>query len=161
MILEDRGVDKDVFLGLQDMAVADARTAHDGVEQLCHLLKKHALCMSFRLPNLLERLNKLDLDLGRHVDHTKSLNSPFMDRIIHYSVNTVLRDIKHRARIPVPNSWTLVGVADEGPAYEAQGHQKVVCLNDGEIFGEPAARHLIILTEVLLTCGHSVHKERQ
>ena len=29
-----------------------------------------------------------------------------------FAVNHVLRDLKQRARIPIPGAWTLVGVAD-------------------------------------------------
>ncbi|TDL24977.1 RdRP-domain-containing protein [Rickenella mellea] len=133
MILEDRDVDKDVFMGFQEQAVADARTAHDTVKQLRRILRDHNLCNAYKVYGLLENLNNLGLDL-RHKDPSKSLNSPFLDRVIHFAVNTVLHDIKYRARIPVSDSWKLVGVADEGPAYEEKGHENVYTLTEGEIF---------------------------
>lgn len=49
----------------------------------------------------------------------------------------ILREIKHGARIPVPDSYLLVGVADEGPAYVGKpGYEKVHCLSEHEIYGQ-------------------------
>jgi RNA-dependent RNA polymerase len=50
-------------------------------------------------------------------------------------MNDVLRDIKHSARIPIPESYLLVGVADEGPAYKKAGLTNVYILPEGNIFG--------------------------
>ena len=51
-----------------------------------------------------------------------------------------MRDIKHRARIPVKDSHVLVGVADEGPEYRRRGikkinGQRVYSLTGDDVFG--------------------------
>jgi len=50
---------------------------------------------------------------------------PFLERVLSFCANHVLRNLKYRARIPIPGSWMLVGVADE---YDL--------LQEGEIYGE-------------------------
>lgn len=154
MILEDRKVKKESFLDLQERAVADTWTAHNSTTQLVSLLKAHGLCPSYRVASSLQKLAALGLD----IKHTESLKTPFLDSVIHCAVNSVLRDIKHRARIPVPrcvlyetndkysfafltmlcarlSAWTLVGVADEGPAYQRKTKDEIFTLEEGQIFG--------------------------
>ena len=41
MILEDRGVDRSVFVKLQDDAVADVIKASDSIDETVQLLKTH------------------------------------------------------------------------------------------------------------------------
>lgn len=53
--------------------------------------------------------------MGLDFDHSNpdfSLDDEFPHRVVAYAVNHVLRELKHHARIPVPESWTLVGIAD-------------------------------------------------
>jgi len=57
----------------------------------------------------------------------------------------VLRDIKHRARIPVKDSHVLVGVADEGPEYRDRkiakiNGVKVYVLSESNVFGTSPER---------------------
>ncbi|KAG8915203.1 hypothetical protein FRC00_006648 [Tulasnella sp. 408] len=42
----------------------------------------------------------------------RAVNDGFLNRSIRFARNHVLREMKHRARIPVKGSYTLVGVAD-------------------------------------------------
>jgi RNA-dependent RNA polymerase len=65
----------------------------------------------------------------------KSIDNPFFRKLRRVATTAILRDIKHGARIPISHSYVLVGVADEGPAYESRGKKDVFCLNEGEIFG--------------------------
>ena len=135
MILEDLGVKKEVFFSLQEKAIADVESARKSIELLVAVLKQHQLCPAFRLPLILRNLAVKGLDLT-HPSPSKVLSDSFLSKVIHCAMNTVNRDIKFRARIPVPNAWNLVGVADEGPAYrERTGNQEVFCLPEGEIFG--------------------------
>lgn len=69
------------------------------------------------------------------------LNNPFFERALQFAKNHVLRDIKHGARIPIPDGHHLVGVADEGPAYKAAGHENVYCLPESHIYGECPGRN--------------------
>lgn len=135
MILEDRGVRSESFTNLQEVAVADAYTAYDSLPRFITLLKAHGLSNAYGTWRTMQRLNTLGLDF-RHPDKTKRLESTFLRSIVHYSVNTILRDIKYRARILVPDSYKLVGLTDEGPAYVARGYENVFTLDDGEVFGK-------------------------
>lgn len=60
---------------------------------------------------------------SRPSDTFLSLN--ILSVLINAAILSVLRDIKHNARIPVPNSWNLVGVADE-----------TGLLKEGEVYGK-------------------------
>lgn len=130
MVLEDLGVRKEAFIDLQNRAVADARTIHDSIEKFKEVLSSHKMGNAFDLATTLERLRKdYNLDL-------QSIDDPFFQKLRRVAMNAILRDIKHSARIPLENNYLLVGVTDEGPAYEKEGVKDVYCLNEGEIFGK-------------------------
>ena len=137
MVLEDRGVDKEVFLDLQKDAVKTARLAKTSIGKFCSLLKSSDLGRSFALTSILERLSALGLEFN-HLSVDRRLSYPFLTRLIDSGIMSILRDIKYRARIQVPQGWTLVGVADEGPAYILEGYDpmQVFMLREGEIFGK-------------------------
>lgn len=134
MILEDLGVEKKSFIELQELAKEDIFTAHDSMEKTIKLMKAHSLGKSYGLSFIIEWFRKLGLGF-KHEKNVRALQDPFLDRLIHYAKNHVLRDIKHGARIPIPESYLLVGVADEGPAYEAAGMENVFSLTKGQIYG--------------------------
>lgn len=134
MVLEDRGAPKEVFMKLQADAVADTRMAHDSAALYAQLLESHRLCYNYRLAAILRRLNVLGLELKpKHLQ--QPLDTPFLARLRACAINHVLREVKHEARIPIPNSYLLVGVADEGSAYVKKGLKNVYCLPQGKIFG--------------------------
>ncbi|KAL4067761.1 RNA dependent RNA polymerase-domain-containing protein [Scleroderma citrinum] len=133
MVLEDRGASKQAFLDLQNDVVSKTRRAHESVELFVGLLEMHNLCRDYWLAGILKRLNTLGLELKpNHLQ--KPLDTSFLARIRSCAINHVLRYVKYRARIPIPDSYMLVGVADEGPAYVKRGHTNVYCLQQGRIF---------------------------
>ncbi|KAG6376279.1 RNA dependent RNA polymerase-domain-containing protein [Boletus reticuloceps] len=133
MVLEDRGAPKTVFMKLQEGTVANARMAHDTAALYAKLLESHQLCYNYRLAEILRRLNTLGLELKPN-PLQQSLDTPFFARLRSCAINHVLRGVKHEARIPIPNSYMLVGVADEGPAYARKGLKNLYCLPQGKIF---------------------------
>ncbi|KAJ7217191.1 RNA dependent RNA polymerase-domain-containing protein [Mycena pura] len=133
MALEDRGVRQAAFLKLQDLVVADARTIDDSISQFRSVLRDHSLGNPFRLSFLLEKLEKLGLDL-RAKQRTPGIDNEFLRQLRQVAMNDVLREIKHSARIPIPESHLLVGVADEGPAYKRAGFENVYELQPGKIY---------------------------
>lgn len=139
MVLEGRGVPAAAFLSLQEATVANVLSSKDNAEKLCKLLKGHSLGVKFGVVPMFRRLLKLGIGLENSAP-SKCLDNPFFDRIINCAVDSVLRDIKHRARIPVPDSWHLVGVVDEGPAYIARDPRytwtNTHTLREGQIYGE-------------------------
>ncbi|KAI0318922.1 RdRP-domain-containing protein [Amylostereum chailletii] len=134
-VLEDRGVKKETFMELQELAKKNVFTAQDSLENMCVLLKSSNLGGKFHLAFVLEQLDKLGLDLTDR-DGKTVLGSAFIGRLLRYAINDSLRLMKHRARIPVPKSYQLVGVADEGQAYINEGckPEDVYTLGEGRIF---------------------------
>ncbi|PFH51174.1 hypothetical protein AMATHDRAFT_3305 [Amanita thiersii Skay4041] len=136
MLLEDLGVRKDSFMKLQDEAVADAKTIHNSIESFRRILVTHSMGHNYHLSHILERLSqKYGLKLKAQ-NGMPGLDTPFLERIRQVAMISVLREIKHNARIPVPGSYHLVGVADEGPAHINRGNDadKVFTLPEGHIY---------------------------
>lgn len=137
MVLEDVGVRKEVFQELQDSAVKQARTLDDSILQFKEVLLAHHLGSGYSLPQIMGRLqDRCNMDWKSEGGRTVSMDNPFFSQLRQVTMNHVLRDIRHSARIPVPNSFMLVGVADEGPAYEAAEGRQVFKLKESQIYGE-------------------------
>ena len=136
MVLEDRGVHKNTFMDLQEKSKASIYMAMDSLDNFCTLLTDHGLGSSFSLSFIFEQLSKLKLDTKPGKQNILT-TTPFLGRLGVYSMYHVLRDIKYRARIRVPNGYLLVGVADEGNSYINEGvdPDEVFTLKEGQIFG--------------------------
>ena len=135
-LLEGLGVRQEAFKDLQDIAVANARTIDESLDQFVTVMRNNGLGKIYRLRKIMTRLNtQYDLDLKPSLKRP-GMDSPFLRQVRQVAMNTILRDIKHSARISVPDSYLLVGVADEGPAYQAAGHQNVFCLGQTDIYGK-------------------------
>ncbi|KAI0094073.1 RdRP-domain-containing protein [Irpex rosettiformis] len=134
MVLEDRGVTKKAFLKLQQAAIASIHMSSDTVLQARQLFREQQLGGAYRLPFIFQCLSALGMGMEYEKRAEYRLNDPFLERTIQFAKNHVLRDIKHGARIPIPGSHHLVGVADEGPAYKAAGFENVYCLPEAHIF---------------------------
>ena len=136
MILEDRGVRKEAFIDLQDATKAEIFLSGDSLINFRNLLKSHNLGNKFHLPFILEQLDLLGLDFRNSVDK-RAVGSAFLDRLVRSSMGHALREVKFRARIPIPKSYQLVGVADEGQAYIREGidAENVFTLPEGYIYG--------------------------
>ncbi|EKM60969.1 uncharacterized protein PHACADRAFT_168316 [Phanerochaete carnosa HHB-10118-sp] len=104
MILEHLGVQHEVFQDLQDAAVMDAQQSVESLEKAARLLETFGLGASFRLTSVFLSLHKLAVG--------PLTEDNFWRKMMDFAVNHVLRELKHHARIPVPNAWNLVGVAD-------------------------------------------------
>ena len=136
MALEDCGVERDTFMGLQEKAKANIRLSVGSLENFSELLKTHGLGDRFHLVSILEQLVKLGLDFKDSTGRV-SIKSTFFERLLRSSIHHSLREVKFKARIPVPNSYQLVGVADEGRAYIQEGvdEDRVFTLKPGTIYG--------------------------
>jgi RNA-dependent RNA polymerase len=137
MLLEDVGARKESFLGLLNLAVERARTIDDSISQFNDVLASHNLGSGYRLRQTMGRLqDRYNMDFKSEGRQTIYMDNPFFSQLRQVAKNDVLRDIKHSARIPVPDSYLLVGVADEGPAYEAAGYTNIFKLQQSQIYGE-------------------------
>jgi RNA-dependent RNA polymerase len=96
--------------------ITSVKNAVRSTSTAASLLDQYGLGTAFRVSSVLQSLQKLGL--------TGIPKEEFVTRGLTYAVNDVLRSLKHKARISVPDSYTLVGVAD------VHGY-----LREGEIFG--------------------------
>ena len=124
MILEARGVSLETFLRLQQNIVEQTERATTNIDSAAALLESNGLGAAFRLPELFRQLSRRMAD-SPNAAASAFLQLPFVKRLLGLSVNHVLRGLKFRGRIPIPNSWNLVGVPDVHGV-----------LKEGEIFGE-------------------------
>ncbi|KZT74711.1 RdRP-domain-containing protein [Daedalea quercina L-15889] len=142
MLLEGLGVPYDVFQSLQDDAVRDAQESTESLERSARLLEAYGLGASYRITSTMLSLHRLCVG-----PLTKDI---FWQQMMDFAVNHVLRELKHRAHIPVPNGWTLVGAADH------YGY-----LREGEIFAcvdAPDVAGLIYLEgPVLVSRSPTIH----
>lgn len=153
-MLEDRGVEIDAFMKLQNDAKEVVATASDSIEDTVELLRKHDLGNVFGIRHLLQHLANAGMgmkkmkkeavppkprpdngDAGMEMPSVTELDNEFIRRLIRFAQTHLLREIKHDARIPIKDAHQLVGVVDEGPRWEADGVENVFCLNEWEIFG--------------------------
>ncbi|KZO99422.1 RdRP-domain-containing protein [Calocera viscosa TUFC12733] len=113
MLLESRGIPCDVFLTLQRNAVKDIEAATSSLLSASSMAETYGLGGTFRIKYILRDIHDaLGLDL-QHMDGCTAFSDSFLDHILEVGKANALREIRFRARIPVPNSWTLIGIADE------------------------------------------------
>ena len=134
-ILEDRGVEQTAFLELQNEALARIHVSTDTLLKTAEMLKKHQLGSRYGLAHILNCLSSIGMRTRKEKRFTDCpFDDFFWDRLFLVAKNSLLRDIKHGARIPVPESYHLVGVADEGPTYKEGGGEDIFTLKEGEIY---------------------------
>ncbi|KAI9449719.1 RdRP-domain-containing protein [Lactarius psammicola] len=135
MALEDRGVKKEAFIDLLEHAKAKIYLSTDSLEVFTEQLRDYNMGNQYHLAFILEQLNKLGLDFMNGINKT-AIGEPFFESLLRYSMNYTLREVKYKARIPVPKSYQLVGVADEGRGYIDEGlkEEDVFTLKPGSIY---------------------------
>ncbi|EJT98377.1 RdRP-domain-containing protein [Dacryopinax primogenitus] len=113
MLLESRGVHADVFLTLQRNAVKAVEDSKSSLIRASIMTETYGLGGTFWIRLILRNIHDilgLDFEAGQGLT---TFYDPFLKHIIDVGKANALREIRFRARIPVPNSWTLIGVADE------------------------------------------------
>jgi RNA-dependent RNA polymerase len=146
MVLEDRGVKRQTFIDLQEKAKAEIYLSGHSLGYFSELLRDHGLGSKYRLGFILDQLINLGLDFKDGIAK-QTVKNAFFERLLHFSMHHCLREIKFKARIPVPDSYQLVGVADEGRAYIEEGlnEDDVFTLKPGEIYGTFPCRPVTVL----------------
>jgi RNA-dependent RNA polymerase len=136
MALEDRGVEKGTFIALQEETKRKIYTSEDSLKNFSELIEEYHLGGKFHLGFILEQLIKLGLDF-KDGTNKKAIKNAFFGSLLRFSIHHSLREVKFKARIRVPESYQLVGVADEGRAYIEEGvsEDAVFTLKPGEIYG--------------------------
>jgi len=134
MILGDRDVPRSNFLNLQRRAVSELNNIDSSISNCHKFLRAHSLGKNgFHLAWILEQLEKMGCDF-KPARTSISIDDAFFQELRKTAQLNALREMM-QARIPIPDSYLLVGVADEGPAYQRSGYRNVYILQEGFIYG--------------------------
>lgn len=113
-VLEDIGVAELTFTTLQGAAVEELRKSTKHPVHAANFMKQRLIVPAIRLPWVIEALHTIGFSFR---------DDYFLEQAFELALVTSLRDLKHRARIPVPQGMTLIGIMDE-----------TGFLNEGEIY---------------------------
>lgn len=123
VILEYLGVSDAALMTLQDLAICDVEASRVRFQEASKMFGQNGLGASFRMPSLFSNLRtELGLEI-RSADNFAGMANRLVRESIRCGCTHVLREIKYRARVRVPGSFTLLGAADE---YD--------CLRAGEVY---------------------------
>ncbi|RPA83493.1 RdRP-domain-containing protein [Ascobolus immersus RN42] len=104
-ILEDLGVPESTFTGRLSEALSEIRETASQPHMAASFLERNGVGVrDVGLPRLMKTLANIDMDF---------MDDPFLRQAYELAVVSVLRDIKYRARIEIPGSYTLMGCMDE------------------------------------------------
>jgi hypothetical protein len=117
-ILEDMGVDHHFFMDLQAMEVERLRIATSSAKNASKFLKTHSVGDKIDLPWFISRLSHLQLSFQ---------DDSFLTDVVEAAVLIELRALKYKARIPVPDGFTLLGIMDETEVLE---EGQIFCIVD-------------------------------
>lgn len=154
VLMEFLGVDTSRIIDLQDDAITKAQSVRSSSLDASKVLQQHGLGASFHLPSLFRNLSSiLQLDVGNTEDTESSQprwTSELIESSLHCAETQILRELKYRAHIEVPGSYTLLGVSDEWG-----------CLKEGEVyaavFDERTGLNDQILGDVAVTRSPQIH----
>lgn len=140
-ILEDLQVPPSAFLKLQADEINRLRSAVKSNANAMKFVEDSHIAKSVGLPWLIRILQGLDLDYSQ---------DDFLRRVMELALLMKLRDLKYRARIPVPKAVTLYGIMDE------TGY-----LKEGEIFccflSPLGHREILVRRNVAITRSPALH----
>ncbi|KAG1777367.1 RdRP-domain-containing protein [Suillus placidus] len=153
VLLEFLGVDTSRIIDLQDDAIAKAQSVRSSSLDASKVIQQHGLGASFHLSSLFRNLSSiLKLDVGNTEEESSQSRwtSELIESSLHCAETQILRELKYRAHIEVPDSYTLLGVSDEWG-----------CLKEGEVyaavFDERAGLNEQILGEIAVTRSPQIH----
>jgi hypothetical protein len=88
----------------QDKAVREVQESTGSLQAFARMLEIHGLGTAYRLPSVLLGLTQLGIDTLQ--------GNNFYRKMLDFAIHHVLRLLKTKARIPVKDAVTVVGVAD-------------------------------------------------
>jgi RNA-dependent RNA polymerase len=150
VLLEYLGASNDRIMELQDRSIDEAQSMRHSFLNASKVLQQHGLGTSFHLPSLLRNMSTiLNLKIYGETDED-SLYNDLIANTLHCAETHILRELKYRAHIAVPGSFTLLGVSDEWD-----------CLDEGEIFAtvhdEKTGLYKEITGTVAITRSPQIH----
>ncbi|KAH7883958.1 RdRP-domain-containing protein [Phlebopus sp. FC_14] len=123
VLMEYLGVSSKRIIELQDDSIHAAQSVQTSFLDASTVLQQHGLGASFHLPSLFRNIaDILHLPVGNDLEGGSFYNDLIL-KGLHCAETHILRELKYRAHIGVPDSFTLLGVSDEWD-----------CLREGEIY---------------------------
>ncbi|KAK0202976.1 RdRP-domain-containing protein [Desarmillaria ectypa] len=150
-LLEHHQVPLKSFKDLQDRAINEVRQTKKSLDAAATTFTHHGLGSSFHLESLFRNMSRtLQVELSEDLDSESGVHYGLLKTVIAYGATHILREIKHRARIRVPGSYTLIGVSDEWD-----------CLEEGQVYAtifDPRTNERIAVKgRVLVTRSPQIH----
>ncbi|QRW07366.1 RNA-dependent RNA polymerase [Ceratobasidium sp. AG-Ba] len=108
MLLCTNGVDASVFENLMENALQTIDAAYNKLDGVKSIFTSNRLGGAFQISKHISNLSSLGLELNQ-----RGVQSAGLRKLIETGIYCIKLGLKHRARIEVPNSYTLVGVCDE------------------------------------------------
>ncbi|KAG8890412.1 hypothetical protein FRB98_008447 [Tulasnella sp. 332] len=140
-LLETLGVKSGILHVLLDDALEAIKEALESATATARLLSDYHLGESFGVPSLLNMLDRYGMS-------TLLASDKMLQEARNYALYHVQRDMKYKANIPVPDAYTLVGIADvhdvleEGQIYDGDMYNLIDLTRIPEMrppsFDEPA-----------------------
>ncbi|QRW04034.1 RNA-dependent RNA polymerase [Ceratobasidium sp. AG-Ba] len=128
MLMWTNGVESSVFEEMMERTLKETIDGMQSFEGAKKLLLRNRLGGAFRLSDTFDRLSRLQLEPNQAGVRTKGLDKLLNGALYHIKVG-----LKHKARIPVPESYTLVGLVSNfsitPPAKQIDTSSKGVCLS--------------------------------
>ena len=150
VLLEHHGVKPEAIVALQSAVIREIVAIRTSLPWASKVFLQHGLGESFRLPALFSNIHKLlRLDVTEEQTQGK-LHNKLIDDVLFCAAFHSLREVKYRAHILIPGSFTVLGVSDEWN-----------CLEEGEIYAtiydETTLKMKPIVGKVLITRSPQVH----
>ncbi|KIK37017.1 hypothetical protein CY34DRAFT_26176 [Suillus luteus UH-Slu-Lm8-n1] len=150
-LMEFLGVDTQRIIELQDDDICRAQSVRLSCTNASKIIQQHGLGASFHLPSLFTNLSSiLQLEIGDTEDDPSLWTNKLIESSLQCVETYILRELKYRAHIAVPGSYTLLGVSDEWG-----------CLREGEIyatvFNERTGSVQSITGKVAITRSPQIH----
>ncbi|KAF8686499.1 RdRP protein [Rhizoctonia solani] len=108
VLLWSGGVEDEVFVKLMKDSLARTTSDMSTLDGVAQQLYANQLGAPFHLASTFRRLSRLNIALDLPEFRTSGIHKLLNATLFH-----IKRDLKHKARIKVPDSYTLVGVCDE------------------------------------------------
>jgi hypothetical protein len=144
VILETLGLPAVNLIELEDKEVLHMQAASNDFSAALRLFQQYGLGLSAKLQNILITL--------RNEDVSNIFDMPFFRKLNSLALSHALKKIKYNTRVPVDNSWTLMGVMDEF-GFLKEGEIYVCLMDEGAGIVRYVEGETIVTRMPALHCG--------
>ncbi len=145
-VLEGLGVPAEEFYILQRAAIKQTEQSKSSWAGMAKLLSTVDLGRAARLPSVVDWLAPLLAEQGK-----AAIEDNFFQQCTNLAVMHSHRQLKFRARIPLPGCWTLVGIVDEEPGGFLAEDEIYACVH------EPGKEPVYLEGPVIISRSPVVH----